>query len=104
MTVVELETVPPALHAAARVLETARRGRGARLLVEYRSALESIERFPALYPLVADPLPSRECRNALLGRLPYLVVYEVRPDEVLVVALIHTSRRDGVWHSWVPTT
>lgn len=97
-----LETVEPAVFAAAREQELTRAGWGTRLLVEYRAALENIERLPAMYPLVDDPIPGRECRNARLGRLPYRVVYEIRADEVLVVAVVHTSQREGTWHDWLP--
>ena len=72
---------------------------GVRLFAEYRAALENVERFPQLYPLVEDGLPGREFRNAVLTRLNYRIVYEVRVSEVLVVAVLYTGRQSDLWHA-----
>lgn len=96
-----IRTLPVAedeLAAAARRLERARPRWGGRLLSEYHAALENVERFPQLYPLVEDEVPDREFRNAIFERLKYRVVYEVRSDEVVVVAVLHTDRRPNLWH------
>jgi len=36
-------------------------------------------------------------RRKLLRRFPFQLIYEVTPDEVLVVAVAHLSRRPGYW-------
>ena len=99
MNVRVLEPAEDDLRFAVRRLERARPRWGDRLLAEYRNALENIERFPQLYPLVEDELPGREFRNAILERLKYRIVYEVRTTEVVVVAVLHTDRRPNLWHS-----
>jgi hypothetical protein len=38
----------------------------------------------------------REFRRAIVERFPYLVVYQVLTEEV-VVAIAHSSRRHGYW-------
>lgn len=99
MTVRALDAVDTDLLLAARRLEQARPGWGTRLFAEYQTVLENLERFPQLYGLVEDELPDREVRNAILDRLKYRIVYEVREAEVLVVAVLDTSRRENLWHS-----
>jgi hypothetical protein len=34
---------------------------------------------------------------ALVKRHPYLVVYALRGDEIIVLAIAHTSREPGYW-------
>src|SRR2546425_1012988 len=99
MTIRVLDAVDGDLISAARFLEQRRPEWGLQLFAEYRTVLENLERFPQLYALVEDELPGREVRNALLARLKYRIVYEVRNEEVLVVAVLHTSRRENLWHS-----
>ena len=36
-------------------------------------------------------------RRLVLQRFPYVLVYEVRGDEIEFVAIAHTSRRPGYW-------
>ena len=98
MIVRTLEAADADLVAAYRYLEGERPGMGTRLLAQYRAALENIERFPQMYSLVEDELPGREFRNAILERLKYRIVYEVRASEVLVVAVLSTYRRPDLWH------
>ncbi len=64
----------------------------ARLLIEFEHALFQIGARPELgTPYVAGT------RHVALRRFPYLVVYEVLPDFIRVVAFSHGSRRRGYW-------
>jgi plasmid stabilization system protein ParE len=98
VTIRTLDTAEADLFAAYRYLEGERPGVGARLLASYRAALENIERFPQMYSPVEDDLPDRELRNVIFERLKYRVVYEVRPSEVLIVAVLSTRLRPASWH------
>lgn len=40
---------------------------------------------------------SREIHRCLLPRFPYAVIYEVRSDELLVIAVMHVRRRPNYW-------
>lgn len=87
------------LRSAGRYLEERRSGLGFRLYAEYGAVLERLEQFPQMNPLVEDEVLGREFRNAILERLKFRIVYEVRETEVLVVAVLHTSRHDNLWHT-----
>lgn len=36
-------------------------------------------------------------RRVLLRRFPYQIVYRLKPDDVVVVAVAHLKRRPGYW-------
>jgi plasmid stabilization system protein ParE len=87
-----LEAARDDLREAIRYYEAQRPGLGAEFRDEVRSALERIERFPeAWHPLSAS---TRRCRT---HRFPYGIIYQVRPDEILIVAVAHLHRRPDYW-------
>lgn len=79
---------------AARWYEEQRSG----LSLEFRSALDqtlfAIESNPDLYTQVY-----RDVRRALLRRFPYGVFYVRRAEEVIVAAILHTSRNPRRWRA-----
>ena len=98
MNVRVLDPAEDDLRHAARRLESERSGIGWELIASFREAMEQVERFPRFYPLVDDPLPILEVRQALLGRFRYRAVFVVSESETVVIAICHTSRRPGSWH------
>jgi plasmid stabilization system protein ParE len=37
-------------------------------------------------------------RRVMLGKFPYAIVYAVKPDRVLVLAVMHFRRHPACWH------
>jgi plasmid stabilization system protein ParE len=64
----------------------------------WEAGLTAIETAPRLHPPAEDAPTGYEVRNYLLPKYGYRIVYQVRPDELLVVAFLRTSRRPGSWH------
>ena len=56
------------------------------------AALERILATPELYALV-DP----HHRRGLLRRFPYSIIYRVRQDDILVLAVAHSRRSSSFW-------
>lgn len=57
--------------------------------------LEDSEKQIVQFP---ESSPARgKFRRKLLSRFPYSVIYTVKPDEILVVRVFHTSRRPESW-------
>lgn len=98
MNVRSLPAAKDDVKAAVAYLERQRSGIGARFVRLHREAVEQIERFPQFYPLVEDDHPPHEVRNALLHPFDYRLIYLVRPDEAVILAVSHTSRRPYHWH------
>jgi len=67
-------------------------GLGARLLDEVEAALGRITAFPDAWQPLSEN--TRRCR---LQRFTYGVIYRVKGDEVLVLAVAHLHREPGHW-------
>jgi plasmid stabilization system protein ParE len=60
--------------------------------VEVGRAFDEIAEAPGMWPVHLEGT-----RRFLLHRFPYEVVYRVRGEHVLVVAVAHCKRRPGYW-------
>jgi plasmid stabilization system protein ParE len=69
-----------------------RPGLGYEFAEEIQSAFERIRTFPAAWPLF-----SARARRCVVSRFPYGILYQVRPDCILVVAIMHLKRNPQVW-------
>jgi plasmid stabilization system protein ParE len=65
---------------------------------EFDHALVAITESPGLYALAEDGVEGREIREYYIPRFQQRVIYEVRGEDVLVLAVVHASRRPGAWH------
>jgi plasmid stabilization system protein ParE len=84
------------LREAVAWYERRRSGLGAELLDAVSQSIEHITATPqAGTPESAD----RNTRRVLIPRVPYQLVYHLRPDEIVVVAVAHLKRRPGYWKS-----
>lgn len=76
--------------------EEQREGLGFEFAEEVEQALERIEHYPEAW----TKLSSRVCR-CLVNRFPYGVLYEVRAERLIVVAIQNLHRRPESWRSRV---
>ena len=82
------------LTEAVRWYEGKRRGLGRDLLHETAKVVDRLEENArGGTPMSAD----QRTRRLLIARFPYQVVYRLRPDEIVVVAVAHLKRRPGYW-------
>jgi cytochrome P450 len=65
---------------------------GKRFLISVRDALNRIQVNPFLYPLVEG-----DVRRCLTRTFPFGVLFRIRPDEYVVVAVMHLHREPGYW-------
>ncbi len=74
--------------------ESRQTGLGAELEDEIEAAFALIVRFPE----VAPQWKTRSDRRvAVLDRFPFTLPYQIVGDEIVVLALSHTSRRPSYW-------
>jgi plasmid stabilization system protein ParE len=87
--------------AAAREAQSARRWYlvdqdapdvARRFHVALQRAVQQIAQSPERWPVLVDDLRKRPLRG-----FPYRVVYQVRSDHVLIVAVMHERQRPKYW-------
>lgn len=61
------------------------------LEVVFKTILRIIE-FPKAFPVL-----STKTRKCLVDRFPFAVIYQIRKDEIFIVAITHLSRKPGYW-------
>jgi toxin ParE1/3/4 len=59
-------------------------------------ALTHVVRNPHLYPIVY-----RNLRRAVVRRFPFAIFFDVREDEIQVIAVFHSRRDPEAWQSRV---
>ncbi len=83
--------------AAGDWYESQRPGLGADLAGEIERALEMISENPQTWAVWPGIPAGVGVRRFLLPRFPFALAYVVRADEVVILAVAHTSRRPGYW-------
>jgi toxin ParE1/3/4 len=74
--------------------ESRQAGLGGELEDEIDAVFELILRFPEAAP---QWKARADRRVAVLDRFPFTLPYQIMSDEIVVLALAHTSRRPGYW-------
>ena len=92
MTVRFLEVARDELREAIQFYEAQRSGLGKEFRGEIQSTLERIKHFPDAWSSLSKN--TRRCRTR---RFPYGVIYRVKSEEILVVAIAHLHRRPEYW-------
>jgi plasmid stabilization system protein ParE len=82
------------LDEAIEYYEAQMPGLGAELLKEVRAAMERIEQYSEAWCPV-----SKRARRYQIKRFPYGVIYQIRQDEILIVAVAHLHRKPDYWRN-----
>ena len=85
------------LRKAVDYYERRHPGLGEDFLSAYAHALERIARDPESLPILEQTPARLGIRRILLGRFPYLVIFDGRENSVRVLAIAHTARRHSYW-------
>lgn len=89
--------LPPAkaeLAEAVSYYNTQSEGLGYDLAAEVKKTLERVVQYPDAWPMLSKR--TRRCRT---NRFPYGVIYQLRPNTLLIVAIMHLSRNPETWKS-----
>jgi len=81
------------LESAVHYYNSERPGLGKELRSEVRSALKLILSHPNAWQAFG-----KDTRRCVVNRFPYGIVYQLRQDEILVVAVMHLHRDPEYWH------
>jgi plasmid stabilization system protein ParE len=72
--------------------EARRPGLGVQFATEVQTAIDRIVELP-----LASPRISPSCRRFRIARFPYGVIYQIRPDHIVIVAVAHLRRDPSYW-------
>jgi toxin ParE1/3/4 len=84
------------IESARRYLNEQSAGLGGIFLSDLEGAFAKIVEQPMRFGKL-ETLPDSPYRRALLKQFPYAIVFEVLSDEILVVAVAHSSRAPNYW-------
>jgi plasmid stabilization system protein ParE len=82
-------------------------GRGLRLEQQIARLVLRLRRLPLSAPIWPGLDSAHEVRRAKVRRHPFLVVYMVQSDQLIILAVAHTKKKPGYWASRIdkpPTT
>ena len=85
------------LRAAMHIGEKERPGRGIALQELVRVVERRVRRCPRSAPRWPRVRAPFEVRRAVVRKTPYVVVYMLLPDQIVVVAIAHTRKSPGYW-------
>jgi len=87
------------LEAAAAYLEAERPGHARVFVAAYEETLRQLVRFPESGPLIKNAPPGFELRSYRIRRFRYSDIAGAIDGVPTIVAVAHTSREPGYWHS-----
>lgn len=74
-------------------------GRGLRLEQQIARLVHRLRRFPVSAPIWPGLDSAHEVRRAKVRRHPFLVVYMLHSDQLVILAVAHTKKKPGYWAS-----
>ena len=77
---------------AVEYYEQRQSGLGLELAAEVYAAIARIIRYPAAW----SPM-SKNTRRCLINRFPYGVIYQVKTNDLRIIAIANLHRRPGYW-------
>ena len=81
---------------SAAFYEGCRAGLGVAFSIEIESVLSRILETPDRFPFLED-----DVRRCLARRFPYGILYTIEADYILIIAVMHCSRKPGYWRDRV---
>ena len=92
----QIKFLPPAqreLDAAVNYYNKEQPELGDAFLNEVLKSLELIGELPLAWPKL-----SRRTRRCIIKQFPYYLVYQVRQEEIIIVAIAHFHRQPNYWN------
>ena len=85
------------LRQAVEYYERCQLGLSQDFLSAYSHALERIARDPESLPFLEQSPARWRIRRVLLGRFPYFIVFDGDENQIRILAISHTARRQVYW-------
>lgn len=98
MNVEFLEPATRELYEAVVYYDIQRKGLGQEFAKEVEDTIERIKQNPAAWTTIS---PSKRARRCLTNRFPYGIIYQIRKNTLLIIAIWHLRRRPQAWQDRV---
>jgi toxin ParE1/3/4 len=82
---------------SAAFYQGCRPGLGVAFANEIESVLRLIIEAPDRFPFIGE-----DVRRCLARRFPYGILYAIETDYILIIAVMHCSRKPGYWRNRLP--
>jgi len=82
------------MSGAAVYYEAQQKDLGKRFLLAVQDAVKHIQINPSLYPVV-----HLDVRRSIVQTFPFSVLFRIRPDSIMVMAVMHQRRDPDCWKS-----
>jgi len=99
MNVEILEPAEAEFYEAIAFYDIQRQGLGQEFAKEVEDTIERIKQNPEAWTSVTL---SKRTRRCLTNRFPYGIIYQVRQNTILIVAIMHLRRHPQTWRSRLP--
>jgi len=96
MNIEFLEPATAELYEAIVYYNIQRQGLGLEFAKEVQDTMERIKQNPESWTTIS---PSRQARRCLTNRFPYGIIYQIRKNTILIIAVMHLRRRPQTWQS-----
>lgn len=91
-----LEPAQAEMQEAISYYESERNGLGAEFAEEAKKAIERIVQYPEAWSLL-----SQRTRRCLTNKFPYGLIYQIRGEDILIIAVMNLYRDPKTWRSRV---
>jgi plasmid stabilization system protein ParE len=95
----KIEFLQPAaaeLYEAIVYYNIQRQDLGLEFAKEVQDTIERIKQNPEAWTTIST---SKQARRCLTNRFPYGIIYQIRKNTILIVAVMHLKRRPQTWQS-----
>lgn len=95
----KIEFLQPAaaeLYEAIVYYHIQRQDLGLEFAKEVQDTIERIKQNPEAWTTIST---SKQARRCLTNRFPYGIIYQIRKNTILIVAVMHLKRRPQTWQS-----
>ena len=96
MNIEYLEPAAAELYEAIGFYNIQRQGLGLEFAKEVEDTIERIKQNPEAWTTIST---SKQARRCLTNRFPYGIIYQIRKNTILIVAVMHLKRRPQTWQS-----
>jgi plasmid stabilization system protein ParE len=92
MNIKYLKIAREEFHSAIKYYESQQVNLGRKFEVDIKESISRLKKFPKAYIIV-----SKDVRRCLLHKFNYSILYAIKHDHILIIAIAHQHRKPNYW-------